>query len=417
MSFTHQNSPANTADLTVLPPPPLPADSGIISRFVDTEPYGLVFHILESLPQAPAKGKTKLILLVHGFPDLAYSWRKVLPSLASHGYHAVAYDTRGFGRTFSRKPLSAESFRPINLMRDAIALVSALGYESVSAIVGHDFGSVTATLCALARPDIFRALVLMSHPVRGPAMIPISTSVSYGDSSLSSTRKPANIHLALATLPVPRKHYQRYFSTDSANDEMAFPTGTPLHNFLRGYFHLKSADWHGNVPHRLTAWSATELAKMPGYYIMNLDENMRQTVARDMALEDMGDVQKRGSRWLRDEELAYYVDEWSRTGFQGGLNWYRLVTEPHLVADMCVWRGSKLSVPTTFISGQQDWGSYQDPGALELLESGEFVDTGMYRGTKIVDGAGHWLNQEQPHACVSEILKIAREVDNSKSLP
>lgn len=415
MAYVHQDSGPESIHPFSLPPPPLQPTAGIVSRFVDTSPWSLVFHILECLPPSPVRGETKLILLVHGFPDVAYSWRKVLPELASQGYHSVAFDIRGCGRTFSRKPLSAESFRPVNLVRDALALVSALGYESASCIVGHDFGAVTAAICGLARPDVFKSVVLMSHPVKGPTSLPFGTSPSYGDCSSSNTQKSTDIHAQLAQLEPPRKHYQQYYCTGTANNEMTYPTGDPLHSFLRGYFHLKSADWRGNNPHRLTSLNASELGKMPGYYIMPLDKNMRETVAQDMASEDPAMVHVRSNRWLNDEELWYYVDEWARTSFRGGLNWYRLVTEVDLVADICVWLNMKISVPTAFVSGRQDWGSFQDPGALEALEKEQFVEKGNYRGTVLVDGAGHWVNQEQPEACVREIVKLAREVVNLHS--
>lgn len=372
-----------------------------------------MFHILECLPVAPIQGQTKLLLLVHGFPDVAYSWRKVLPQLAAQGYHAVAYDLRGSGRTFSRQPVTAQSFRPINLVRDALALVNALGYSSVSCIAGHDFGAVTATLCALARPDIFKSVVLMSHPVKGPPELPFGVDPSYGGnfSSPSSQKKPEDVHKTLAQLEIPRKHYMRYYCGSASNEEMTNPTGKPLRDFLRGYFHLKSADWSGNSPQRLHSYTATELAKMPGYYIMPLHLNMRQTVAEDMKSEDLATVIGQANRWLNEEELSYYVGEWARTSFLGGLNWYRLTSEPDLVADFCVWLRLKITIPILFMSGSQDWGSFQDPGALENLENEIFVQKGNYRGTVIVDGAGHWINQEQPSACTDEIVRLAREID------
>ncbi len=192
---------------------------------------------------------------------------------------------------------------------------------------------------------------------------------------------------------------------------MTHPTGAELHTFLRGYFHLKSADWDGNEPHKLEGWTATELAKMPRYYIMDLEDNMRQAVARDMAQEKPDIVASRADRWLPDKDLAVYVDEWGRTSFQGGLNWYRIQTQPEIASDVLAWSGAKISVPTVFVSGKQDWGTYQEPGAVEAMESGKSVDQGLYRGTVLVDGAGHWVNQEQPERCVDEILRLAREVE------
>lgn len=410
MAYTHQDSSPNSTDPTTLPPLQLPP--GVTSRFIDTTPQSLVFHVLESLPSdlPPSSPKPKLILLVHGFPELGYSWRKILPLLSSQGYHAVAFDQRGYGRTFSRSPLEATSFRPLNLIKDTVTLVHALGYDSVTTIVGHDFGAVTAALCALARPDLFKSLVLMSHPTKGPGSVPFSTSPSYGHAS-SPPPAPTDMEQALSELPRPRKHYKWYYCTGPANDEMTNPTGQPLHTFLRGYFHLKSADWEGNEPHALTGWTASELAKMPRYYIMDRPDSMRQAVARDMAEEDPQLVSKRSSRWLPDPELAIYVDEWGRTTFQGGLNWYRVQTQPKIASDGIVWAGAKISVPTLFVAGKRDWGTYQEPGAVEAMENGKSVKEGFYRGTELIPGAGHWVNQEQPEKCVELILKLAREAE------
>lgn len=127
---------------------------------------GLDVHILESGFETPDRS---LVLLLHGFPDLAYGWRYVLPSLADAGYHVVAPDQRGFGRTTGwindyDTPLAA--FSLLYVIRDALGLVFALGYRQTALVVGHDFGSPVAAYCALARPDVFPALVLMSPPSR-----------------------------------------------------------------------------------------------------------------------------------------------------------------------------------------------------------------------------------------------------------
>ncbi|KAL4966929.1 Alpha/Beta hydrolase protein [Aspergillus stella-maris] len=120
---------------------PLPLPPGVQSRYLDTEPWGLQSHILESTPSTHPP--LHLVLFIHGFPKLAYSWRHVLPLVARAGYHAVAVDQRGHGRTTSSQTtdLNAESFRSAILARDMIMLVHPLGYKSVKCIVGHDTGS------------------------------------------------------------------------------------------------------------------------------------------------------------------------------------------------------------------------------------------------------------------------------------
>jgi pimeloyl-ACP methyl ester carboxylesterase len=263
-------------------------------------------------------------------------------------------------------------------------------------------------MCSLARPDIFKSLVLMSHPVKGPFTLPFGTSPSSGQPSKNTEEKPSGgVHEELAKLQPPRKHYQRYYCTSNANGEMTYPGGAALRTFLRGYFHLKSADWDGNTPHRLDEGSATQLARMPHYYIMPADKTMREAVADEMTQKEIALAQKVAGRWLSDEELGFYAEEWSRTTFLGGLNWYCLTVKPDLLADAQIWSGRKISVPTVFVAGTRDWGSFQDPGALEALEDGRFVEDGKYLGTVLVDGAGHWVNQEQPATCAREILRMA----------
>ena len=412
MAYTHQDSSADAINPQTLPPLVLPP--GVTSRYIDTSPHSLNFHVLESLP-AKTSSIPKLIVLVHGFPEIAYSWRKVLPLLSAQGYHAVAFDTRGSGRTYSPTPLSATSFRPLNLIKDTLSLVAALGYTSVTCIVGHDFGAVTASLCALSRPDIFKSLVLMSHPTKGPGQLPFSTSPSPSTNAPKPpTPKQADIQSALASLPRPRKHYKWYYCTSPANDDMTYPIGPPLHTFLRGYFHLKSADWAPNSPHPLPSWTAEALQVMPVYYIMDAADTMREAVERDMSLENPSTVTSLSSRWLPNADLAVYTSEWARTTFRGGLNWYRVQTQPDIAADIQTWSGSKICVPTVFVVGEKDWGAYQEPGAIEAMEQGKSVRGDCYRGSVFVQGAGHWVNQEQPERCVEEIMKMVKEVEGTE---
>src|SRR3569832_2922327 len=150
---------------TQLPDIPLPAS--VRSRYVDGI-NGLRMHVLE------AGFETKdrpCLLLLHGFPELAFSWRKVMPALAAAGYHVIAPDQRGYGRTTgwdADYDGDLAGFRMINLVRDVLALVAALGCREVHAVVGHDFGSPVAAYCALLRPDVFRRVALMSAPFAGP---------------------------------------------------------------------------------------------------------------------------------------------------------------------------------------------------------------------------------------------------------
>jgi len=364
--------------------------SGIRSRFVG-DINGLRMHMLEA--GFEPRG-SPLILLLHGFPELAYSWRKVILPLAAAGFRVVAPDQRGYGRTSgwdARYDGDLGSFRILNAVRDALGLVSALGYRQVAGVFGHDFGASVAAWCALVRPDVFRSVALMSAPFAGPPALPFDTA---DDPSQRGSAGPS-IHDELARLKRPRKHYQWYYSTRQANADMWHcPQG--VHAFLRGYFHYKSADWSGNKPFPLKSWTADELAKMPTYYIMDLARNMAETVAAEMPAE----AEIAACRWLPDSELRVYSTEYERTGFQGGLQWYRSRTEGRSDPELQLFSGRGIDAPSIFIAGKSDWGTYQRPGNFELMQQSACT---RMMGCHLIDGAGHWVQQEQPEH-VSELL-------------
>jgi len=380
---------------------PLPA--GIRSRFVDNI-NGLRMHVLEA--GFEAKGRPCLLLL-HGFPELAYSWRKVMLPLAGAGYHVVAPDQRGYGRTTGWDgdyDGDLGAFRLMNLARDTLGLVSALGYRSVAAVIGHDFGSPVAAWCALLRPDVFRSVVLMSAPFAGPPSLPFNAA-DHPQAGEAVSRR--SIHDALAALDPPRKHYHWYYSTRAADPNMRHcPQG--IHAFLRAYYHHKSADWPQNRPFRLQAWTAGELAKLPTYYIMELDKGMAETVAPHMPSA----AEIAACNWLTEAELEVYSAEYARTGFQGGLNWYRCRTSGRFEAEAEVFSGRTIDVPSAFISGKSDWGVYQAPGALEAMQTR--ACTRMV-GCHLVEGAGHWVQQEQPEAVSRLLIEFLR--GNASQMP
>jgi pimeloyl-ACP methyl ester carboxylesterase len=385
--------------MTSLPDIPLPAS--IRSRYVENI-NGLSMHVLEA--GFETRGRPCLLLL-HGFPELGFSWRKMMPALAEASYHVIAPDQRGYGRTTGWDASydgDLAPFRMLNLVRDALGLVSAFGYRSVDAVIGHDFGSPVAAWCALVRPDVFRSVVMMSAPFGGPPRLPFDTA--------EAPAKPTPedpVHRELASLPRPRKHYQWYYSTREANADMAdAPQG--LHDFLRGYYHHKSADWKDNKPFPLTAWSAAELAKLPTYYVMDLAKTMPETVTEEMP--SAADIA--ANRWLPDGELAFYAAEYRRTGFQGGLQWYRCGTSGAFNGELQTFSDRTIDVPSAFISGQQDWGTHQRAGVFEDMQSR--VCTNMI-GCHLVDGAGHWVQQEQPEQVTRLLLHFVTEAHGRKA--
>ncbi|MBX3706158.1 MAG: alpha/beta fold hydrolase [Pseudomonadales bacterium] len=346
-------------------------------------------HLLEAgRPGNPA------VLLLHGFPELAFSWRKVLLPLADAGYHVLAPDQRGYGRTTGwddRYDGDVHSFRYLNLVADLVGLLDRLGIRSVKAVVGHDFGSPVAAWAALTRPELFRAVVLMSAPFAG------QTAAPAGAKAPGASGRP-DMQTALAALPRPRKHYMWYYPTRAADQHMRQPP-QGLHDFLRAYYHVKSADFAENDPSPLDGWTAAELARLPTYYVMNLEQDMPATVEPDMPSA----ARIAACTWLTEAELSVYVREYARTGFQGGLNWYRCAIDPACTAELAGWAGRKIEVPAAFIGGRQDWGVFQTPGALERMETTACAD---YRGTLLLAGAGHWVQQEQAGATTQRLLEF-----------
>src|SRR6201988_5279146 len=173
-------------------------------------------HVLEAGYGSPGR---PLVLLLHGFPELAYSWRHVMLPLAAKGVHVVAPDQRGYGRTTgwdANYDGDLASFRILNAVRDALGLVAALGYRDVALVAGHDFGASVAAWCALVRPDVFRSVALMSAPFGGPPALPFNTTNNLPQPASSAI----SIHDELAKLDRPRKHYQWYYSTRPANADM-----------------------------------------------------------------------------------------------------------------------------------------------------------------------------------------------------
>ncbi|EIN08026.1 alpha/beta-hydrolase [Punctularia strigosozonata HHB-11173 SS5] len=369
--------------------PNLPA--GVASRTLPVN--DLQMHILEAghghTPQRP------LVLLLHGFPELAYSYRKLLVPLSLLGYHVVAPDQRGYGRTCpSPLPSYADSpapYRLFNLVRDVVALVYALGHDTAHAVIGHDFGSPLAGFCALLRPDVFLRLACMSAPFPGAP-------------SLATTDRQRNVLDLVpefAALSPPRKHYKLYYSTPAANADMHHPS-TPggLPAFLRAYFHAKSADASDDpLPHPLSP-TAESLSALPAYYLMPLHASMPQAVENSLPSPE----EVAANAWLTDAELAVYAREFARTGFQGGLNWYRAATDAALMADLSAFARKRVYAPAVFIGGERDWGVHQDPGALDQMR--EVCVTMGKEDVHIVRGAGHWIMQEQPE----ETLRVLTEL-------
>lgn len=369
--------------MTPLPHSNLPP--GVRARTIEGV-NGLNLHVLEA---GQAAAQRPLVLLLHGFPEIAYSWRKVMPVLAAAGYHVVAPDQRGYGRTTGWEPRAGldVTHGALDWVRDVVALVFALG-RSQAHVVGHDFGSQIAGTAALVRPDVFRSVALMSSPFAGAPDLQVAPSGA----------APPDVLDALGDLPLPRKHYQRYFASPAAASDLCqAPQG--IHDFLRAYFHVKSADWPGNQPHDMRTWSAHALAELPTYYVMQADETMPQTVAHHMPSAQQIDA----CAWLTESELAVYAAEYRRTGFSGALQFYRCRVDGSFARDLSTFAGRTIDIPSCFISGRSDWGPFQKAGDLKRMST--LACTAM-REPRWIDGAGHWVQQERPAETAHHLLEF-----------
>jgi pimeloyl-ACP methyl ester carboxylesterase len=298
----------------------------------------------------PADGP--VVLLSHGFPELAYSWRHQVPALAEAGYHVVAPDQRGYGRSGRPDPIGAYDI--VHLTDDVVAILDAVGAER-AVVVGHDWGSVVASHTALLHPDRVVGLVNMSvpHLPRAP-MPPLQLmKAAMGD----------------------RFFYMLYFQEPGVADEdLGRDVATTMRRMLAGLAvrHDENLDSSG-----LTAPDGRgfvdrlpEPAGLPG--------------------------------WLSQSELDHYVAEFERSGFTGGINWYRNLDRNWELTPQL--EGAKVEVPSLFIGGGDDPVLLMSPPSI----SEAWVTD--HRGDVVVDGAGHWVQQEAPGPVNDALLSFCNDL-------
>jgi pimeloyl-ACP methyl ester carboxylesterase len=395
-------------DLDGLPPygnATLPA--GVRTRLIPNV-NGLTVNILEAGFETPGR---PLVLMLHGFPNLAYSWRKVMPALAAAGYYAVAPDCRGFGRTTgwdTSWDADPQPFLALNMVRDQIALVYALGYRSTAMMVGHDQGSLLAALGALIRPDMFPRLTLVGGGFGGPPSFPFNTANGAPEPHPEFTN--AELDAAYARLNPPRRGYQDYWASPEADGHMKdVPPG--MTNFFRAFYYMKSADFPGNQnlqplhPVNTASEAAEQNARMPEYYVMRRDRGMPATVAA--AMPDAAYI--KACKWLTEPECAVYGLEYTRSGWTGALHEYRHRRNnayPATLAEQLTYSGRTIDVPAQVIAGRQDWGANRTVGGpLNIGKTGYT----QFKGVHMVDGAGHWAHEEQPEQVSQLLIRFLRE--------
>ncbi len=307
---------------------------------------GVDLHVVEA-------GEGFPVVFAHGFPELSYSWRHQLPALADAGYHAIAPDQRGYGR--SSRPEAVEDYDIVHLTDDLLGVLDELGEER-AVFVGHDWGSMVVWQMALLHPDRVAGVVGMSVPFfpRGPVPPVQLFRQVFGDAFF----------------------YILYFQEPGVADaDLGADAATTMRRMLAGLTvpaegspdltGLAAPDGRGFVD-RLP-----EPAGLPG--------------------------------WLSQEELDHYVAEFSRTGFTGGINWYRNFDRNwELTAHL---DGAKVSVPSLFVTGSADPVNLMTPAAVM---DGWLQD---HRGTHLVDGAGHWVQQEAAAEVNAHLLSFLDGLD------
>jgi len=302
---------------------------------------GIKMHIAED-------GEGPLVVLCHGFPELWYSWRHQLKALAEAGYHVVAPDQRGYGQT--DRPEAVEDYNILQLSGDIIGLLDALG-ETVAVIVGHDWGAPVAWHCVLLRPDIFRAVVLMSVPYRR---------------RWSADIPPTE---AMKQMAGEKQFYQLYFQEPGKAEH-------ELEADVRKTMLMSLYSGSGDAPP---------------------DKRWRFLFDKSETFLDAGTVPETLPAWLTEADLDFYTEEFKRTGFRGGLNWYRNIDR--------IWEltpflsGAKIHQPSLFVAGEFD------PIITMYRQHFDSLEETMpgLRKKVLVPGAGHWIQQERPNE-VNDLL-------------
>jgi pimeloyl-ACP methyl ester carboxylesterase len=325
--------------------------SEIAHRFVEAN--GLRMHIAE-------QGTGPLVLLCHGFPESWYSWRHQLRALAGAGFHAVAPDMRGYGQT--DRPEAIDQYTLLHLVGDMVGLLDALGGET-AVIVGHDWGAPVAWHSALLRPDRFRGVIGLSVPYRPRGSVRPTTAMPQTDEAL---------------------FYQLYFQEPGvAEAELERDIGASHRRLLYS--------GSGDVPRR--------------------DPNVFD---RDL----VGMVPRRGGflsrtvepstlpAWLTEADIAFYAGEFDRTGFRGGLNWYRNIDRNWEL--LAPYAGARVTVPALYVAGDRDL-VVSFRGMDQLIPNlSRFVP--KLRKTEMLAGCGHWTQQERPAEVNAAMLEFLRSL-------
>ena len=313
-------------------------------HFVETN--GIRMHYVEA-------GKGPLVVLCHGFPESWYSWRHQITALAGAGFRVVAPDQRGYGQT--DRPEAVEAYSVLHLTGDIVGLVNALGERS-AAIVGHDWGSPVAWYSAQLRPDLFRAVGLLSVPYipRGPMRPGAIAKAAFGD----------------------KIFYQEYFQQEgTAERELE----RDVRASLLATFYSLSGDAAPN-------------------------ERWRYAFGREEKFLDSVVVPRTLPPWLNEADLAFFSGEFKRTGFRAALNWYRNIDRGWELTGFLA--GATLGQPTLFVAGDKDAVIEFYADAYQTLEA----NAPNLAKKILLAGAGHWIQQERPAEVNRLLVEFLRSV-------
>ncbi|MFG2461584.1 alpha/beta fold hydrolase [Streptomyces sp. NPDC048523] len=287
------------------------------------------------------QGTGPLVLLVHGFPESWYSWRRQLPALAAAGYRAVAIDVRGYGR--SSKPAAIDAYRMLDLVEDNVAVVRALGEES-AVVVGHDWGSNIAAASALLHPGDFRAVGLLSVPYAPPG-----------------GPRPTDIFGQIGG--PEQEFYVSYFQEPGRAETEIDPD---VRGWLAGFYAALSAD---TMP--------AEGEPDPHFVTLGCQLRDRFPVGPLPA-------------WLSEEDLDVYAGEFERTGLTAALNRYRNMDRDW--EDLAPHRGAPIKQPSLFIGGALDASTIWMSDAIDAYPT----TLPRLSASHLLEGCGHWIQQERP---------------------
>ncbi len=313
----------------------------ITHRHIDTN--GIRMHIAEA-------GEGRPVILLHGFPELWYSWRRTIPGLADAGYHVIAPDLRGYGQT--DVPTEVGDYDMPHLTDDLVGLLRALGEER-AVFIGHDWGSILLWQFVLQHPELVEGAVSISVPF--------------------SPRGELSIIALLRLLAEDKFMYMLYFQEPGlADEELARDPEDTIRRVMWSLSGGATAEDHPPA-----------FGGGPGF----LDGRKGPAQLPD---------------WLTQEDLDYFASEFKRTGFTGTLNYYRNMDKNwEISADTT---GAHVTVPTLFITGDRDPVRELVP---ESTMDGWLDD---HHGNVIVNGAGHWEDQEKPAEVLAAILPFLAQL-------